>query len=86
MKPVVGRIGFNDGADAGEFSGKFKLALLQKGWILCPEEMVQGRQVKAAAQAVAWGEGKAKAKVEAEWVDRSPQDRAEIVYARTAQQ
>ncbi|MGB2862139.1 MAG: hypothetical protein WBC05_02335 [Sedimentisphaerales bacterium] len=42
--------------------------------------MVQGLQAKAAA----WGEGKAK--VEAEWVGRSPQDRAEIVYARTAQQ
>jgi len=48
--------------------------------------MVQGRQVKAAAQAAAWGEGKVKAKVEAEWVDRSQQDRAEVVYARTAQQ
>ncbi|MBE9520483.1 MAG: hypothetical protein IME97_05075 [Proteobacteria bacterium] len=53
---------------------------MQKGWILCPEEMVQGLQAKVAA----WGE--AKAKVEAEWVGRSPQDRAEIVYARTAQQ
>jgi len=57
---------------------------LQKGWILCPEEMVQGLQAKAAVQDAAQGEGKAK--VEAEWVDRSPQDRAEIVYARTAQQ
>jgi hypothetical protein len=42
--------------------------------------MVQGQQAKVAA----WGEGKAKA--EAEWVDRSPQDRAEVVYAQTAQQ
>jgi hypothetical protein len=40
--------------------------------------------VKNAAQAAAWGEGKAR--VEAEWEDRSPQDRAEVVYARTAQQ
>jgi hypothetical protein len=31
-----------------------------------------------------WDEVKAKA--EAEWVDRMPQDRAEIVYARNAQQ
>jgi len=46
--------------------------------------MVQGLQAKAAAQAAVWGEGKAK--VEAEWVDRSPQDRAEVVYARTVQQ
>jgi hypothetical protein len=46
--------------------------------------MVQGLQAKAAAQAAVCGEGKAK--VEAEWVDRSPQDRAEVVYARTAQQ
>jgi len=59
---------------------------LQKGWILCPEEMVQGLQAKDAAQAVAWGEGKGKAKVGAEWAGRSPQDRAEVVYARTAQQ
>jgi len=46
--------------------------------------MVQVLQAKVAAQAAAWG--KAKAKVEAEWVDRSPQDRVEVVYARTAQQ
>jgi len=46
--------------------------------------MVQGLQAKDAAQAAAWGEGKAR--VEAEWVDHSPQDRAEVVYARTVQQ
>jgi len=46
--------------------------------------MVQGLQAKDAAQAAAWDEGKAK--VKAERVDRSPQDRAEVVYARTAQQ
>jgi len=48
--------------------------------------MVQALQAKDAAQAAAWGEGKGKAKVEAEWAGRSPQDRAEVVYARTAQQ
>ena len=48
--------------------------------------MVQALAAKAAAQAVVWDEAKAKVKVEAEWVDRSPQDRAEVVYARTAQQ
>jgi hypothetical protein len=46
--------------------------------------MVQGLQAKDVAQAAAWDEGKAK--VEVEWVDRSPQGRAEVVYARTAQQ
>ena len=39
--------------------------------------MVQGLQAKD----VAWGEGKAK--VEAEWVARWPQDRAASVYAPT---
>jgi hypothetical protein len=46
--------------------------------------MVQALQAKDAAQAVEWDEVKVKA--EAEWVDRTPQDRAEIVYARNAQQ
>jgi hypothetical protein len=48
--------------------------------------MVQALQVQArdAVQAVVWDEGKAR--VEAEWVDRSPQGRAEVVYARNAQQ
>ncbi|MBL7186446.1 MAG: hypothetical protein ISS70_08975 [Phycisphaerae bacterium] len=50
---------------------------MQKGWILCPEEMVQGLQAKDAA----WGEGKAK--VEVEWVARLPRDRAVFVYAPT---
>jgi len=59
---------------------------LQKGRILCPEEMVRDLQARVAAQAAAWGEDRAKAKVEAEWVGRSPQDRAEVVYARAAQQ
>jgi len=57
---------------------------LQKGWILCPEEMVQALLAQDEAEAVAWGEDKGKARVR--WVGRSPQDRAEIVYARTAQQ
>jgi hypothetical protein len=46
--------------------------------------MVQALQARDAVQAVEWGEDKVKA--EAEWVDRTPQDRAEIVYARNAQQ
>jgi hypothetical protein len=46
--------------------------------------MVQALQARDAAQAVEWDE--VKARVEAEWVDRSPQDRAEVVYARTVLQ
>ena len=46
--------------------------------------MVQALQAKDAAQAVVWDEVKVKA--EAEWVDRMPRDRAEVVYARSAQQ
>jgi hypothetical protein len=57
---------------------------LQKGWILCQEEMVQALQARDAAQAVVWDEGKAK--VEAEWVGRTPQDRVAVVYVRNAQQ
>jgi hypothetical protein len=46
--------------------------------------MVQALQARDAAQATEWDEAKVKA--EAVWVDRSPQDRAEVVYARNAQQ
>jgi hypothetical protein len=46
--------------------------------------MVQALQARDAVQAVEWGEGKAR--VEAEWVDRTLQDREEAVYARNAQQ
>jgi len=45
--------------------------------------MVQGLQAKGAAQAAEWGE--ARAREEAEWADRLPQDRVDVVYARTAQ-
>jgi hypothetical protein len=45
---------------------------------------VQALRARDAAQAVEWDEVKARA--EAEWVGRSPQGRAEIVYARNAQQ
>jgi hypothetical protein len=48
--------------------------------------MVQALQARDAAQAVVWDEVKVKVKAEAEWVDRTPQGRAEIVYARNAQQ
>jgi hypothetical protein len=57
---------------------------LQKGWILCQEVTVQGLLVKGLAQDVVWAE--AKARVEAEWVDRLPQGRAEAVYVRNAEQ
>jgi hypothetical protein len=57
---------------------------LQKGWILCQEEMVQGLRAKGPAQAGVWVE--AKAKVEAEWADHLPQGRAEIAYVRAAEQ
>ncbi|MBN2593355.1 MAG: hypothetical protein JXA81_07605 [Sedimentisphaerales bacterium] len=48
--------------------------------------MVQALQARDAAQAVEWDRVKVKVKAEAEWVARMPQDRAEIVYARNAQQ
>jgi len=57
---------------------------LQKGWISCQEEMVQGLQARVPAQAGVWG--KARAKVEAGWADHLQQGRAEIVYVRTAEQ
>ena len=47
---------------------------------------VQVLAAKGPVRDVVWDEAKARAKVEAEWVGRSPQDRAEVVYARTAQQ
>ncbi len=53
---------------------------LQKGGILCREEMEQGRAARDAAPAEVWGEDR----VEAEWEGRSPQDREEIAYARNA--
>jgi hypothetical protein len=46
--------------------------------------MVQARQARDAVRAVVWG--KVKAKVKAEWVDRSLRGRVEVVYARNAQQ
>ena len=46
--------------------------------------MVQALQARDAAQAVVWDE--VKAKVKAEWVDRSLRGRVEVVYARNAQQ
>ena len=41
--------------------------------------MEQGQVVRDAVQAGVWGE--VRAKVEDEWVARSPQGQAEIVYA-----
>ena len=68
-----------------DFGGRFKLAShCRKDGLLCREEMVQALQARDAVQAVEWGEGKAR--VEAEWVDRTLQDREEAVYARNAQQ
>ena len=45
--------------------------------------MVQVRRVKDPEQDAVQGEAKVKA--EAEWVDLTPQGRAEIVYARNVQ-
>jgi len=45
---------------------------------------VQGLVAKVPAQAGVWVE--VKSRVEAEWVDHLQQDRAEVVYARTAEQ
>jgi len=71
-------------ADSG-LGGRFELANnLQKGWILCQEEMVQGLRAKVPAQAAVWA--KARVKVEAEWVDLLQQGRAEIAYVQTAEQ
>jgi len=75
---------FDGGADAGEFSGKFKLALLQKGWILCQEVTVQGLRARVPVQAGVWVE--AKDKVEAGWADLMPQGRAVIAYVRAVAQ
>jgi len=46
--------------------------------------MEQGRAAKDRVAVEVWGE--AKAKVEAEWEDHSPQGRAVIAYVRTAEQ
>jgi len=56
---------------------------LQKGWILCQEETVQGLPAKGQAQDVVWDE--ARARVEAEWEDHSQQGQAEIVSAQAAE-
>jgi len=53
---------------------------LQKGWILCQEETEQDRAVRDAVPVEVWAEDKVR--VEVEWEGRSPQDRAEIVYAQ----
>jgi len=45
---------------------------------------VQGLAAKVPVQAGVWVE--VKSRVEAEWVDHLQQDRAEVVYARTAEQ
>jgi len=72
-------------AEAGGFGSKFKSALnCRKELILCQEEMEQGRAVRDRVAAEVWDEGKAR--VEAEWVDRLPQDRVEIVSVQTAEQ
>lgn len=55
-----------------------------KGDDKCQEVMGQVLRVKDPGQDVVWGEVKVKAKVKAEWVDHSPQDRAEIASARSA--
>jgi len=57
---------------------------LQKGWILCQEEMEQGLRAGVPGQDVVWV--KAKVRVEAGWAARMPQDRAVVVYARVAEQ
>ena len=57
---------------------------MQKGWILCQEVTVQVLVVKDPAQAGVWA--KARARVEAEWVDHLRQGRAEIVSVRTVEQ
>jgi len=57
---------------------------LQKGWLLCQEEMVQGLPAGVPARAGVWA--KDRARVEAGWVDHLRQGRAEIVSVRTAEQ
>jgi len=59
---------------------------LQKGWLLCQEEMVQDRLAGVPEQAGAEARVKAKVKVEAGWAGHSPQGRAEIAYVQTAEQ
>jgi hypothetical protein len=53
---------------------------LQKGWILCQEEMEQDRAARDAVAVEVWDE----VRVEAEWEARLPQGPAEIVCARIA--
>jgi len=48
--------------------------------------MVQDLQARVPGQAGVWDAVKAKARVEAEWVDLTPQARAEIAYAQNAEQ
>ena len=57
---------------------------MQRGWILCQKVMVQVQVAKGPAQDVVWGE--AKARVKAEWVDRLPRDRVEVVCVRIVEQ
>ncbi len=57
---------------------------MQKGCVLCQEEMEQGLRAKVPAQAGVWVE--AKAKVEEEWADHLQQGRAVIVHVQTAEQ
>ena len=76
-------------AEAGEFGSRFKLALtrhrrvkLQKGWILCQEEMVQDRAARGVVPGEVWGE--VLEAVEAGWAAHLPQGRVEIASARNA--
>ena len=56
--------------------------LVQKGWILCQEVMVQVLLVKDQEQGGAWVE--AKPKVGAGWAEHLPQGRAEPAFAQNA--
>jgi len=57
---------------------------LQKGWILCQEEMVQGLRARDPAQAGVWVDVPEAA--EAGWADHLQQGRAEVVSVQTAEQ
>jgi len=57
---------------------------LKKGNILCQEVTVQVLAAKGPAQDVVWAE--ARARVEAEWVARLQQGRAEVASVRNAEQ
>lgn len=68
---------------AGDFGNRLKLTFIcRKEGFLCQEAMGQVLRAKGPVQDVVW----AKDKVEAGWVDRLPQGRAEIAYAQTAVQ